>query len=434
MWFHYLFYYSLECLKYGIFYRSVLGIEERKNKKVYIGAIIALLFFAIYLNLFSFKKNLLIPYTIFILLESILCFQLTWYKMFGIAIWSSAIIGIADGTIGMNVTLGMEAIEIYDIYIEKYVTSFISILLLLLLAFIMRKRNVDLVNRIPIIYYIVFIVIAYADGIVLGYFQEYIEKEENLYLRVILSIVLLLVGVGVLLQMGMVFLLVSSQTVYKEKDQLNQAYLQMQKQHYQYLEKRESETRKFRHDERNHLHYIRELGKERECEKLVSYIDQIWENTECFSKIVSVNNGIVDAILNWYYEMAKRKDVHLKVKGHMPIKCFIDEFDLCTIFSNLLSNAIEAAQECTSKMVKVVVRYDEKMIYIYEENYFSGERKIKNGRLYTTKKDSRHHGYGIINMQDSVKKYEGRLQQDIEGNICKTLIAIKNQNKKNEEE
>lgn len=48
------------------------------------------------------------------------------------------------------------------------------------------------------------------------------------------------------------------------------------------------------------------------------------------------------------------------VSGHLPSECFVDAFDLCTIFSNILLNALEASEKCEEEFrrVKLAVSFD----------------------------------------------------------------------------
>ena len=73
---------------------------------------------------------------------------------------------------------------------------------------------------------------------------------------------------------------------------------------------------------------------------------------------VSVNNSIVDAVLNRFYSDAVELNIDFNICGHMPNNCNIDAYDLCTVFSNLLSNAFDAAKKESKKQVDIEISYD----------------------------------------------------------------------------
>ena len=79
----------------------------------------------------------------------------------------------------------------------------------------------------------------------------------------------------------------------------------------------------------------------------------------------------------------------------------------CTIFSNILSNAIEAAADAEEKYVSVECRYNERNIIIVVKNSFRNEPENGSPVLKTRKEDLDYHGYGLTNMKDSVDKYNG---------------------------
>ncbi|MBE5878187.1 MAG: hypothetical protein E7290_15055 [Lachnospiraceae bacterium] len=66
---------------------------------------------------------------------------------------------------------------------------------------------------------------------------------------------------------------------------------------------REKETKKFRHDLRSHMELISNLAKNREYEKIDSYLEKMNIKIDSFGNIITVQNGIVDAIINQYYDV-----------------------------------------------------------------------------------------------------------------------------------
>ena len=74
---------------------------------------------------------------------------------------------------------------------------------------------------------------------------------------------------GMFIQIGLMIALLISRNVYREKEYLAAKYLEEQKLHYEYLENRELQTNKFRHDIKNHLLIVTDLihkKQYKECE------------------------------------------------------------------------------------------------------------------------------------------------------------------------
>lgn len=141
---------------------------------------------------------------------------------------------------------------------------------------------------------------------------------------------------------------------------------------------------------------------------------------------ITVQNGIVDAMLNQYYTKALQCGIRMEVKGRFPIDFEMDVYDICTIFSNILSNAIEAAMETEEKYVSVECRYNDTNIIITVKNSFSREQRNAGALLKTRKGDLDYHGYGLENMMDSVHKYNGISDIETKDNMFILSIVFNN--------
>lgn len=212
---------------------------------------------------------------------------------------------------------------------------------------------------------------------------------------------------------------------YREKETLTEKYLKEQNEHYEYLAKRECETRRFREDMSNHMRRLSELLSKEQYEEFDRYLDKLDMELHSFSNVVTVNNGIVDAILNRYYAQAKECGVTMTVKGRMPDECYIDTYDLCCIFTNVISNALEAALDSDEKVMSIDCRYTPKNIIIVARNSYKGKRSVENGKIKTRKSDMSYHGLGMENIRDSVAKYNGTVDIEVRGHefIMTVLMA-----------
>ena len=235
-----------------------------------------------------------------------------------------------------------------------------------------------------------------------------------------------LVIAGIFIQLCAVILLSMQRNLYKEKKLLTEKYLNEQKNHYEYLEKREKETKKFRHDFRSHLGLISNLAKNNEYEEIDKYLEKMHIKIEQLGNNVTVQNGIVDAIINQYYAKALQNNIKMEVKGRFPEYCDIDAYDICTIFSNVLSNAFEAAEETEEKIISVECRYNDKNIIIVVKNSFNHEGNSANVLLKTRKGNVDYHGYGLENVKESIAKYNGILDIDTKDGIFTLTIVFSN--------
>ena len=296
--------------------------------------------------------------------------------------------------------------------------AIISLLLLSVLGILYKKNKATVSQQLGIFTMLGLIILLAIDTLVVSAMTIGVDLYEGFSKMVYLSAVILVI-LGIFIQLAAVIILFTQRNVYKEKEMILNTYLNAQKNHYEYLENREKETKKFRHDLRSHMELVSSLIKNGEYDKIDDYIKQMNLKIDTFGNVVTVHNGIVDAIINQYYVKAKQNGIEMEVRGMFPVDCVIETFDLCTIFSNALSNAYEAAVEAEEKYILLECRYTDQNIIVLVENSFN--HKMKNNDKQS-KKNKDYHGFGLENIRDSVNKYNGFF--DIEKNENKFSLKI----------
>lgn len=421
---HYIYFfllYAIEVTKFYIIYKDFYSFQERE-KKEWIVLITCIVITTYIMEKYSLNINPLFIYVPFILLEGYCLFKVSILPYLIYSFFAMEITGILDAIFTILVETIMELCGKNDISFQKIFVSGFTLAFIYGVDKSLRRKNKSYKNNIPFVYIIISVIIGIGSNVILGLFQK--ASEE--YGSVIYKVIFLFVAIGAFLDMVMILILAETNEVYKRENKLNKEYLALQNKHYAYLEKREYETKKFRHDITNHILILNDLCKKGEIKKAEQYIEKVWGKINEVTVSITVNHGIIDAILNQYASICLNEGISLKVEGRMPEKCKIDAFDLCTVFSNLLTNAIEAGRESTKKQIKLEIRYDSDTIYLYVENYYVGEQKIKNGIIVSQKNDKNRHGYGLINIQECVEKYNGIFEYQIERERFIVMIAMRN--------
>ncbi|MBR3811120.1 MAG: GHKL domain-containing protein [Agathobacter sp.] len=325
-----------------------------------------------------------------------------------------------------------EVILFFQLANTDNVVSVVNHLLVLLTIRIIGKyfggKYTNGLKNIGTKYWLLFIVIMFFDAsivLILGDFVLYTIQVER---RSLLIFSYCCVVIGLLIQLVLLINTLVTRNVHKENEKLAKQFLESQNEHYQYLEKREHETKKFRHDIKNHLILLENLINNQKYDETEEYLKAINEKVSTFSNHVSVNNGIADAILNRFYIDAKEKGITLKVSGHFPMDCYITAYDICTILSNLLSNAIQAEIEADGKEVFVSIKYTDDKVLLTVENDYAHELDESGGVFKTTKKDSLGHGYGLSNVKECVERNGGYVSISTDNKRFKVMIMMLNEN------
>lgn len=202
--------------------------------------------------------------------------------------------------------------------------------------------------------------------------------------------------------------------------------LKLQQDYYQELEANQIEIRKFRHDMNNHFSVVSELledGKEAEAKEYFRNLSgQLRARSRTFCK-----DSIVNAVINSKYNRAVEQGIDCFFNIEIDALWFLDNLDICTIFSNTLDNAIEACMkvEQDKRRISVKARCMENGYFSYEiSNSKNQEIQVEEGHYKTWKRNTKSHGIGIENVRDVVKRYRGTMEISYDENTFCVLILI----------
>lgn len=405
------------------------GINRKKIEHKWIMLILGNLIVAgmsvlIYMYDNHFLETLIYILTIIFLL--FLYYKETKYILVVTTIWTIFVIAMINTMVAVLFDMFMKILGINADFVSNLVNAFLSLVLIYVLGRIYRKYTSTTLKKVGIPNLIGLTVLLMIDTFVVTAITVMNTQIDLLQTKTTYFVSIVLVIVGIFIQLASVILLFTQRNVYKEKEELTDKYLNEQKHHYEYLENREIETKKFRHDLRSHMELISNLAKNHEYDKIDEYIEQMHERIDTFGNVITVQNSIVDAIINQYYARAEQSGVTMEVKGRFPVDCNIDAYDLCTIFSNVLSNALEAAQETEEKYISVECGYTDKSIIIIVKNSFDAQTKSGNAQWRTRKANTDYHGYGLENIKDSVDRYNGVFDIETDDNMFNVKILFSN--------
>ena len=195
--------------------------------------------------------------------------------------------------------------------------------------------------------------------------------------------------------------------------------------HYQEVETMYKKMRGWRHDYRNHIQTMKVLAENGDLNAIKEYLNKLDEDLTTVDTVVKIGNDMADAILNSKISLAKSKGITVKVDANIPVKLKMSELDLCVILGNLFDNAIDANLPLPQKqrMIRVYMVMKNTQLYISFTNFTASKKQIKNSNIFkTTKGDG--HGYGLIRIDNIIKKLDGYLSRNSEDGAFTTEILI----------
>ncbi|MBQ2745415.1 MAG: GHKL domain-containing protein [Lachnospiraceae bacterium] len=388
----------------------LFGIERCIDKTRYLiigvlGAIVSEIMYCMGEGFIEYTVGTIL-YVIFLYLCINWIFNIKKYTVMVLTIELMFITSMLDTMSLVVVDIIVEVLGLQQLVFEKIFQSALSLVFVIVMLYLSKRKYQTKMQAVEIKKSLIFVLLISADAIIAATIPIISEKEIIKAKQEFFLVVAFLVLVGMFIQLGTVIMLNKSNAVYAERDELQKRYLNEQKKHYEYLEVREEETKKFRHDLRNHMLMLEHLrrGNQKEFDE---YIERMNLTIDNFGNYISVNNGIADAIINKYYAEMCSKGIQLDVKGTLPKVCTIDAYDLCTIFSNVLSNAMEAVEKIDSKKIYLECRYTDDEIFIKEKNSYMNVGQFDKDKIITWKSDKNVHGYGLNNIKDVVSKNGG---------------------------
>ncbi len=199
----------------------------------------------------------------------------------------------------------------------------------------------------------------------------------------------------------------------------------MQQQYYAVLLERESDTRKYRHDMNNHLLCLHELSKEEKVEDIKLYIEEMKKDFSVIQKkCYATGNDIMDILLNFH--LSDLQDTDISVMGQCTKKPVLSEVEFCTVFSNMIQNAVEEVkrQQEKKKYIKVKIKQGNQYLSITVKNSSKLLWDKKEKDLTTVKKDKKNHGIGIGNIIETAEKNGGSFELTGDGTEVTAILLL----------
>ena len=204
-------------------------------------------------------------------------------------------------------------------------------------------------------------------------------------------------------------------TAEKEELEKQLTLSQLQSVHTRQIEEDNAQLRMLRHDVKNTLTTAEILLQKGETAQAERFLHDFHTSIDRESKTAYCQNAIVNSVLLLKAQQAKKAGFHLKCDVFCPHEIAIDAFDLCSLFSNLLDNAIDHADRSQSSELLISAWQNKNDYVIRCQNRFAPEHTVRN-RLGKT-----NQGLGLSIIKKTVKKYDGTMDIQKDENFTITL-------------
>lgn len=170
------------------------------------------------------------------------------------------------------------------------------------------------------------------------------------------------------------------------------------------------ELREFKHDLKNYLLPLQEAMETMPQSEMAKVWEKINQKIEGVQTLIQTGNSYVDSMINTKITLARSEKVDVKCTILSKMEG-IDDLEFCSVFGNLMDNAIEAERKVIEKK-EIIIFVEEKMGYLRLEIQNKIEKSVlnENSSLNTTKKDTSSHGIGHKSIKRTMQKVGGALK------------------------
>lgn len=244
-----------------------------------------------------------------------------------------------------------------------------------------------------------------------------------------LSIARLVFGIFAIIVLVVIFSLLFEAVAnykYEEATKFIKTEIKNQIHYYKEINQIQHEMRAFRHDIKAQILCIRALVSAKQSVQAIDCLDKILGKAETSTKCFDTGNNIIDSLLTDKQQLATQYNTNIVFIGCLPKEEF-DLLDLCIITSNAIDNAIEACAKDSTQCDKEIIfesRLQQGYLVMRFQNPTFQKVNIIRNAVITTKSDKIHHGFGIYNMKQIVKRNNGDFKMHLDKNSFLLEIAL----------
>ncbi len=219
-----------------------------------------------------------------------------------------------------------------------------------------------------------------------------------------------------------------------ENDAINQLFQRQYEQYKLAIDNSEA-LRKEMHDMK---HYVLALKNEDDPAKRAEVLDDMEQAIAIQESFMNTGNRVLDVILTTKSLQCEKKGITLNAMIDGDVLSGIHVKDICSLFGNILDNAIEATQvleDEEKRLITLSVRSRNQFIIIECENCSDGAsvrlKKSQRRRMFgssnlprTTKADNVKHGFGLKSIAQVAEKYGGNMNCSYEEGWFKVKVIL----------
>jgi hypothetical protein len=430
-----LYAYLTDFAKLWLILWGIMSFQPAKVKKVYAVSVPVQVILMIAAGFFyPYNQDLITIFcTVLIIVMICFYFQGSFFKKFAYSLLAYALALFLDTCIvGLSSLLAnMSGHEVIHYSMLRFAYNAVNILTILIIILLKKpKRRTGLQINISTRIYALLFAGAATGILILAALLVRSNDEATESARRAMVIATMIAILTYNAACLMIIIITESRDNYKSLTLISQNIIESQQEYYSLVNEKQQEMRSIRHEMKNHLSCICSLYQADKLQEMEEYITQLVDASSP-EVLFDTGNDIVNAILNDAQSRQRKEGILIRLEGGFPDNLVISPMDLCVIFANTVSNAVEAIkriprEEEDISYIDISIKSFKEDIFIDILNPVDKNVEINNKMIPTSKNDKSLHGFGIKNVIQRVKKYNGCIDFKCENNTFSVEINLKN--------
>ena len=418
----------IDIAKYLLIGDAIFDLNNDKKKRIKENIILSSIILVIYIIFYSKIEDIWIDLNALIcLIYLIIIYRDKLFKTFKVVIITILITTVIEQFIDLFIKC-----DIFDIHNIQFIISNILRLIAIVLTTkpIKFARNVYnkkySLSEMP---WYIYMNIIFCFSATL--FPQFIVVMYYKYISSRVSVLIVIVAyLNIVISFISIILFIKNK---KEKEQyyldsiMKDKTLKLQEDYYKKIIDNYSNIRKFKHDIKGHLAVVNELINSKNYDEANVYIGNMSEAITG-KDIYNTNNIYISSILNSFDQSFIDNKIEFDLSYYIISDLKMNSMDICSLFYNLILNAVEANLKIEDKrFIKLYIANIKNNVLIkivnpVDENF--NLDIIKENK--TTKEDKENHGFGLITINNIISKYNGNIDYSIHEQYLIADITILN--------
>lgn len=278
--------------------------------------------------------------------------------------------------------------------------------LLLLIVLFLRRFSIRDLRKVPFSFWISVILITLTCFILTVSFYDKVIFRNDMY-----SLIVALIFISILCDLSTYYFSYSLCKEYIRNLDLTKLNLKAEDD-YKIMECYDQlyeKIRTMRHELKNHIALMRIMTQQKDYEGLEHYLSELCEKSYPILHTIDCKNPVIRMIVNNMSSMASMENIQLSTFVSVPEVLPISDTDLCSLLSNLIVNAYEAAVLSPDSRITLSIKVENDFLFVHIENSIRESVLATNPQFITSKNCPWEHGLGIKTIKSIAAKYNGNV-------------------------